>query len=132
MKSQIPTWILVYGGIIGVFGLGAGLFGLYSPKPFAPDLALDRMAVWSNASRNVALGVGICIALLLRNPSAIFVVFCTLFLVDSIDLGARLVDHKSRGVAVSLFSVVPVLLFSLSYAFIAFKMWPMVKVENPL
>ena len=124
MRNTIPLWILIYGGFIALYGVGAGLYGLSNPTPMSPGVGLDKLAVWGLASRNVALGLAIALALWLRHPTALAVLFAALLLVDVIDLAAKLGLNAQQGTPVAWGGTALVLGFILSYAAIVLTLWP--------
>lgn len=91
-SRQIQKWIFFFGCLLTAIGMIAGLLGIVSPMLFFSDV--PNFAQWDEVSyvttgwgiRNLAMGVAIIIALWLKLPSAIGVIFSMRFLTETADL----------------------------------------------
>lgn len=88
----IPKWIFFYGCFLAVISLGTGLIGLFAPTLFFSDFPgfdqWDEISFVTNTFgiRNLALSAGMVLALWLRQPAAIAVIFAMRCLVELGDI----------------------------------------------
>lgn len=103
-SGVIPKWIFYYGCVLAVISLGTGLIGLFAPTMFFSDFPdfdqWDDITFVTNTFgiRNLALSAGMVLALYLRQPAAIAVIFGVRCLVESGDiLNAVMTGHGTNG-----------------------------------
>jgi len=109
----LPKWIFYFGCLLVVIGLVSGLLGVVSPTTFFSDF--PDFAGWTEISyvttgwgiRNLAMGVAMIVALWLKLPSAIGVVFSMRFLTELGDLLNTLATgHGSMGASLVIVAAV--------------------------
>lgn len=102
--DKLPKWIFYFGCLLALIGGGAGLLGVISPTTFFNDF--PSFTGWTDISyvttgwgiRNLAMCGALLLALWLKTPSAIGVVFTMRFLTESGDLLNTLTTgHGSMG-----------------------------------
>lgn len=103
-SDKLPTWMFYFGCLLALIGGVAGLLGVISPTQFFNDF--PGFSSWGEISyvttgwgiRNLAMCVAMLLALWLRTPSAIGVVFSMRFLTEGGDLlNTLLTGHGSMG-----------------------------------
>lgn len=88
----IPRWIFFYGCLLATISLATGLIGLFAPTMFFSDFpGFDRWAEITFVTntfgiRNLALSAGMILALVLRVPAGIAVIFSMRCLVELGDI----------------------------------------------
>lgn len=104
VSDIMPKWIFFFGCLLAVIGGGAGVLGLVSPTAFFNDFpSFDNWADISYVTtgwgiRNLAMCAAMLLALWLKTPSVIGVVFSMRFLTESADLLNTLATgHGSMG-----------------------------------
>ena len=118
ISNHLPKWIFYFGCLLATIGITAGLLGIVSPTKFFSDF--PNFTQWSEISyvttgwgiRNLAMGSVMLLALWLRMPSAIAVVFSMRFLTELGDLFNTLATrHGSMGSPLSIVAVVWIVVF---------------------
>lgn len=117
-SDNLPKWIFYFGCLLATIGIIAGLLGVVSPTKFFSDF--PNFTQWSEISyvttgwgiRNLAMGTVMLLALWLRTPSAITVVFSMRFLTELGDLLNTLTTrHGSIGASLGIVAVVWIVVF---------------------
>ena len=125
-KYDVPKWILIYGSLLVVIGIGSGLLGLIAPTKFFNDF--PGFANWGEIDfvtnawgiRNVAMAIAMILVLWLRSPSAIAVIFSMRFFTELGDLINSIVTgHGIMGPSLIIFTAVWILLCSVPEALAA-------------
>ena len=102
--QPLPKWIFYFGCLLTAIGMIAGLIGILSPTQFFNDF--PNFSQWEEISyvttgwgvRNLAMGAAMILALWLKLPSVIGVVFSMRFLTELGDLINTLATgHGSMG-----------------------------------
>lgn len=91
-SNTMPKWIFIFGCLLAVIGITAGLLGIFAPTMFFNDF--HNFSQWGEISfvttgwgiRNLGMGVALIIALWLKLPSAIGAVFTMRFFTEAGDL----------------------------------------------
>ena len=118
-KANMPKWIMIYGGLLVIVGLGSGMIGLLAPSEFFNDF--PNFSEWAEISfvtnawgiRNIAMAIAMIIALWLRTPTVIAAVFSMRFLTELGDLlNSIITGHGIMGSSLIVFIIVWILLCS--------------------
>ena len=124
--GPIPKWIFFYGCVLAVISLGTGLIGLFAPTMFFSDFpdfdTWDEITFVTNTFgiRNLALSAGMVLALYLRQPAAIAIIFAIRCLVETGDiLNTMVTGHGTNGLPVILLVVIGLALFIIPEALAA-------------
>lgn len=124
--DKLPKWIFYFGFLLAVIGGVAGLLGVISPTAFFSDF--PGFAFWGDISyvttgwgiRNLAMAAAMLLALWLKTPSAVGVIFSMRFLTEASDLLNTLATgHGSMGAPLVLVAVLWVCLFLIPEAMAA-------------
>ncbi|MEP3889496.1 MAG: hypothetical protein ABJN69_03455 [Hellea sp.] len=111
-KLGVPRWIIFFGTFLAIFGLATGLVGIFKPTLFFNDF--PNFTQWDDISfitnswgvRNIALAVGLGVAIWLRSAAAIGAVFAMRFVNETGDLLNILTsDHGSFGLPAAALAV---------------------------
>jgi len=122
----LPKWIFYFGCILTAIGMIAGLLGILSPTQFFNDF--PGFTQWGEIAyvttgwgiRNLAMGVAMILALWLKLPSVIGVVFSMRFLTESGDLINTLATgHGSMGISLIALAAGWIILFLIPEALVA-------------
>lgn len=126
VQARLPKWIFFFGCLLIVIGGGAGLLGIVSPITFFNDF--PHFNSWSEIPyvttgwgiRNVAMAAAMIIALWLKTPSAIGVVFSMRLFTETGDLLNTLATgHGSLGQSLLVVAVVWTVVFLIPEALAA-------------
>lgn len=124
--DDLPSWIFYFGCLLAVIGGGAGLLGVLSPTMFFSDF--PNFSAWSDISyvttgwgiRNLAMCGAMLLALWLKTPSAIGVIFSMRFLTESGDLlNTLFTGHGSMGASLGLVALIWIVVFLIPEALAA-------------
>lgn len=91
MTKKIPTWIMVWGGLMALVPLGFGLLGYFNAESFlgggvtATGAAIFGGPAGFYISRNMATGLTTLFALSQRSASMLIVVFVLRIITDTFD-----------------------------------------------
>lgn len=125
-SDDLPKWIFYFGCLLILIGCGSGLLGLFSPITFFNDF--PNFTGWNDISyvttgwgiRNLAMGAAMILALWLRTPSAIGVIFSMRFLTESGDLLNTLATgHGGMGQSLGVVAVIWIVVFLIPEALAA-------------
>ena len=125
-SNGLPQWIFYFGCLLAIIGIVAGLLGVVTPIKFFNDF--PDFTQWTEISyvttgwgiRNLAMGAAMLLALWLRTPSTIGVVFSMRFLTELGDLLNTLATgHGSMGMPLGLVAAVWIVVFLLPEALAA-------------
>lgn len=117
-SDKLPKWIFFFGCLLAVIGGGAGLLGVLSPTTFFSDF--PAFTSWAEISyvttgwgiRNLAMCGAMLLALWIKTPSAIGVIFSMRFLTEAGDLLNTLATgHGSMGASLSEVAALWVVVF---------------------
>lgn len=118
ISNSLPSWVFCYGCFLAILGIVAGLLGITSPTKFFSDF--PNFTQWGEISyitaswgvRSLTMGVAMLIALWVKMPSAIGVVFSMRFLTEIGDLLNTLATgHGSMGLPLGVVAIVWVVVF---------------------
>lgn len=118
VSDNLPKWIFDFGCLLATIGTVAGLLGVVSPIKFFSDF--PHFTQWSAISyittgwgiRNLAMGTVMLLALWLKTPGAIAVVFSMRFLTELGDLLNTLTTgHGSMGAPLGIVAAVWISVF---------------------
>lgn len=95
MKIKVPIWlvIIVVIELLPMFIGPAVAILAPSKMPGFGDVASPTLPIYTYAIRNLAVGLGLLLALILRNPSMLFVMILVRFITDLFDLPVGLMNH---------------------------------------
>lgn len=108
-SDSLPKWVLYFGCLLAVIGTGAGLLGAVAPTQFFSDF--PNVTQWPEISyvttgwgiRNLAMGAAMLLALWLKTPSVIGIIFSMRFLTELGDLLNTLITgHGSLGIPLAV------------------------------
>lgn len=125
-KHKVPKWIMIYGSLLVLVGLGSGLLGIFAPTQFFSDF--PNVTNWNDFDfvtnawgiRNVAMAIAMIVVLWLRSPAAIAAVFSMRFLTELGDLlNSVVTGHGIVGSSLITFIIVWILLCSIPEALAA-------------
>lgn len=118
VSDALPKWIIYFGCLLATIGIVAGFLGVISPTKFFNDF--PNFTQWADISyvttgwgiRNLAMGAAMLLALWLRMPSAIGMVFSMRFLTELGDLlNTLFTGHGSMGAPLAIVAVVWIVVF---------------------
>ncbi len=125
-SDKLPKWIFFFGCLLVLIGGGSGLLGVFSPTTFFSDF--PNFNGWADIPyvttgwgiRNLTMAVAMILALWLRTPSVIGVVFSMRFLTEAGDLLNTLVTgHGSLGQSLAVVAVLWIVVFLIPEALAA-------------
>lgn len=125
-EHKVPKWIMIYGSLLVLVGLGSGLLGIFAPTQFFNDF--PNVTNWNDFDfvtnawgiRNVAMAIAMIVVLWLRSPAAIAAVFSMRFLTELGDLlNSVVTGHGIVGSSLIIFIIVWILLCSIPEALAA-------------
>ena len=125
-EHKVPKWIMIYGSLLVLVGLGSGLLGIFAPTQFFNDF--PNVTNWNDLDfvtnawgiRNVAMAIAMIVVLWLRSPAAIAAVFSMRFLTELGDLlNSVVTGHGIVGSSLIIFIIVWILLCSIPEALAA-------------
>ena len=117
-SNEMPKWIFYFGCLLAVIGITAGLLGIFSPTTFFNDF--PNFSQWGDISfvttgwgiRNLGMGVAMILALWLKMPSAIGIVFAMRFFTELGDLlNSLFTGHGSMDLPLLLLAAGWIILF---------------------
>lgn len=118
VSDNLPKWIFYFGCLLATIGIVAGSLGVLSPMKLFSDF--PNFTQWSAISyvttgwgiRNLAMGAVMLLALWLKTPSAIAIVFSMRFLTELGDLLHTLATgHGSMGTPLGIVAAVWIAIF---------------------
>lgn len=125
-SDNLPKWIFYFGCLLAVIGGVAGLLGVISPTKFFNDF--PGFTAWADISyvttgwgiRNLAMCAAMLLALRLKTPSAIGVVFSMRLLTETGDLLNTLATgHGSMGTSLGVVAALWIVVFLIPEALAA-------------
>jgi len=119
-ESKIPTWIKIFGWILGVFGIILGIVSYAAPDMMVPGMVTDNpansQAMGMLGARNIAMGITIIVALLSKKPSLLMLTFIMRFateiqnMIVTISTGVMGMPSVALGVVYIALFIIPEIL----------------------
>ncbi len=91
MTYKIPIWIMIWGTLVALLNLGFVLVAYLHPEFYGHDWAAAGLAKYGDVygfyvSRNLAMSLVTLLALVLRNPSGLILIFALRIFTDVTDV----------------------------------------------